>query len=111
MGIFFKSYEQFPEDYYFLIFTGAIEWTKANFPFHRPNMIFIEGNRPYIDLYLMSLCEHQIVSPGSTFSWWAAWLNKNPQKKVIAPAVWADGRSDLDTVCDSWVKLEGTYIP
>jgi hypothetical protein len=66
---------------------------------------FIEGNPHYIDFYFMSLCTHQVVSPESTFSWWAAWLNRNPNKMVIAPSTWA-GRHDNETVPPSWIKLE-----
>ena len=40
------------------------------------------------ELYLMSLCKHNIV-PVSTFSSWAAWLNQNPNKKVFSVMFWA----------------------
>ena len=47
------------------------------------NKIYVEGYKyDYEDLWMMSLIKNHIVS-FSTFSWWGAFLNKNPDKKII----------------------------
>ena len=82
---FVNAMEFFPEGTVFLIFSDAPDWVKLFFPQIREPMYFVEGNHHCFDFYLMSLCSHQILSPKSTFSWWAAWLNNNPDKIVIRP--------------------------
>jgi hypothetical protein len=88
---FLMAMDQFPEkNTLFLIFSDSMEWTKKKMgQVDSKNIVFIEGNPSYIDFYLMSRCKHQILSPHSTFSWWAAWLNLNPDKIVISPDGWA----------------------
>lgn len=69
----------------FFIFTEDKEWAKQNFKGN--NFNFIEGNSAIEDMLLMSKCKNQIIA-NSTFSWWAAWLNNNESKIVIAPQDW-----------------------
>lgn len=48
------------------------------------------------DLAAMAACRHQIIS-NSTFSWWAGWLNPNPEKYVVSPERWTnDGSETLE---------------
>lgn len=68
-----------------LIFSDDVEWCKKNINYK--NSIFIENNADYIDFYLMSFCNTNIIA-NSTFSWWSAWINNNQNKKVIAPKKW-----------------------
>jgi len=80
----------------YLIFSDDIEWCKLNFDFLE-NKIFITDNTDFQDLYLMSKCDDNIIA-NSTFSWWGAWLNPNPNKKVIAPKIWfGNFYSNFDT--------------
>jgi hypothetical protein len=74
------------ENYDYLIFSDDIEWCKNNFGFIE-NKHYIEGDTDYENLYLMSMCEHNIIA-NSSFSWWGSWMNKNENKKVISPKNW-----------------------
>jgi hypothetical protein len=86
MRYFEDTMNKFPEESTFVIFSDRIDWCKAKFPITFPDkqFIFIEGNDHIVDLFLMSLMRHQILSK-STFSWWGAYLNPNPDKIVFAP--------------------------
>ena len=70
-------------------------------------MTFVEGHSEVEDLWLMSLCKHNIIA-NSSFSWWGAWLNNNPNKKVIAPKKWFGDHVNLNTsdlLPESWIKI------
>lgn len=74
---------------FFYIFSDDFEWVKQN-DFGTSNYKFIDynnGKSSYIDMQLMSNCKHNIIA-NSSFSWWGAWLNSNPEKIVITPKQW-----------------------
>lgn len=54
---------------------------------------------PYIDLCLMSLCSDAIIA-NSSLSWWGAWLQTNPNKKIIAQSPWFGERLSFNNVKD-----------
>jgi hypothetical protein len=100
-----KSIDIIGEDKNYLIFSDDIEWCEKNLSFIK-NKTFINGNKDYQDLYLMSLCNDNIIA-NSSFSWWGAWMNNNQNKKVIYPSHWFNV-SFLDTSqigCKNWIKL------
>ena len=67
------------------VFSDDLEWCKENFKFDVPTY-FVEGcEHDFEEMHLMSLCKHNIIHL-STFSWWGAWLNPNPDKKVFKPS-------------------------
>jgi len=74
------------------VFSDDIEWVKLNFKTNYP-VVYIEksDNTNHSDFQLMSLCKHNIIA-NSTYSWWAAWLNRNPDKKIVAPVKWFEDR-------------------
>lgn len=89
---YYKSLEYLDKiidkNYNLLIFSDDIEYCKKNLNFNNNirKVIFIENNLDYIDLWLMSLCNHNILNK-STFSWWGSYLNKHEDKIVIAPKI------------------------
>lgn len=87
------------------VFSDDIKWCKDNLNFK--NMIFMEGFSEIDDMIIMSMCKDNIIS-NSTFSWWGAWLNKNTNKKVIAPNKWFGDHVRLDTsnlIPKDWIKI------
>lgn len=99
---------QHEENPYFLVFSDEIKWVKQNmtFPAHTCFMNINGEWKDYEELMLMSYCRHNIIS-NSTFSWWAAWLNKNENKKVIAPKRWVfiGDKKELDIAPDNWIRV------
>jgi hypothetical protein len=89
----------------FVVFSDDINWCKENIKLD--NIVYIENEKDYIELYLMSICSHNIIS-NSSFSWWGAWLNKNENKKVIGPLKWfgdAIKHSTEDILPQEWIKI------
>jgi hypothetical protein len=95
------------KEYAFLIFSDDINWCKEYFG-ESERIFYINDNVDFTDMCMMSLCDHNIIA-NSTFSWWGAWLNNNPNKKVIAPSNWLGPeikhlQSD-DIYCKNWIKI------
>jgi hypothetical protein len=73
--------EKFP---YFklLVFSDDIDWCKEYIV--GENVFYSEHNSNYVDMCMMTMCDHNIIA-NSTFSWWGAYLNQNIDKIVVCP--------------------------
>ena len=92
----------------YFIFSNDIEWCKENLKID--NATYMENQErasPHEDIYLMSLCKHNIIDH-SSFCWWGAWLNQNENKIVVAPKKWFSNeklqKQSRDIYCENWVK-------
>jgi hypothetical protein len=94
----------------FFVFSDDIKWAEANLKSDNAQVYFIQKNlgADWLDMYLMSICKHNIIA-NSTFSWWAAWLNPNKNKMVIAPLNWfnivPDGFNLNHLYPKEWIKI------
>lgn len=93
----------------YCIFSDDIEWCKENLSAlcKGKKMVYVDWNKgqnSFRDMQLMSLCKHNIIA-NSSFSWWGAWLNNNPDKIVISPNTWMNKRVINDPICKSWLRI------
>ena len=71
---------------------GSIPWCKENagifnLDFKKDQVLFIDWNKgteSYRDMQLMTKCKHNVIT-NSSFGWWGAYLNQNPNKITISP--------------------------
>jgi len=111
-----KALAEFDDNQPVFVFSDSVDWVKEQdffsgdrFLISEPVDKYADGSfTPYADLCLMSLCSHAIIA-NSSMSWWGAWLQANPNKKVIAPKNWfGPAYADKDTTdlyCPDWIIL------
>lgn len=111
-----NAYQQLDMTYYnaameitksdeYVVFSDDISWCMQHFI--GPKFKFVHGNSPVTDLSLLLSNEHTIIA-NSSFSWWGAYLNKNPSKIVVAPKRWFGPKLPHDVkdlLPDEWIKI------
>lgn len=107
MSYFKKAVRLIGKDHLFVIISDDLKWCRRHFK--GKNFIFADKNNSMLeDFYLQSLATNNIIS-NSSFSWWGAWLNPNPNKKVYYPIPWFGphySHYDTSTLCpDTWFAL------
>ena len=91
------------------LFSNDVEWCLNNLNLKNCTVVSHNtGTNSFWDMYLMSSCKHNIIA-NSSFSWWGAWLNMNPDKKVFYPSPWFGphySHYDTSDLCpNSWIPL------
>jgi hypothetical protein len=98
--------ERVPAPHLF-VFSDEPDWVRENLSFPFPTTV-VDNNPPdaaHEDLRLMRLCRHQVIA-NSSLGWWAAWLNENPSRIVLAPRAWyADPSMPGPSMPASWVRM------
>lgn len=94
----------------FYIFSNDMEWTKDWFQKRfgaDVKSVFVEvpQNRDYEAFALLQSCKHNILA-NSSFSWWASYLNDNPDKMVIVPDRWWNGVECEDIYRADMIKIK-----
>lgn len=87
----------------FLVFSDDIEYCKKLARFQDCEFAYSAFN-PSETLNQMASCKHQIIA-NSSFSWWAAWLNPHPEKKIIAPKAWHPDGIDRTKIPETWIRI------
>ncbi len=115
--------ERYPEAVFY-IFSNEPKWVKSwvdnliasritddmsdyEIEMLRKKFVMIEANTEYtgyLDMQLMTKCKHNIIS-NSSFSWWGAWLNNNPNKIMIAPGRWKNNVESDDIYSKGMVLI------
>lgn len=95
----------------FFVFTDDWAWVREHLPSGK-DVVYVDHNdglHDYEDLRLMTQCRHHIIAP-SSFSWWGAWLNPDPDKMVVSPPHrrWLNFANcdTADVIPESWVQLD-----
>ena len=101
-----KAMSLFPKTSLFIVSSNNISFAKKNMPAWATDVLFLEGEPNYIDFYVLSMCKDNIIT-NSTFGWWSAWLNQNPNKIVVRPSVIFNGLGHQGSVCpETWIAVE-----
>lgn len=91
-----------------IVFSDEPENAKKILKGIKEDFIFITGSKDYEDFYLMTKCRDFVCSP-SSFSWWAAYLNKYSDKKIVMPEYWFLPGGDAvnnGIFVEGWIKLK-----
>jgi len=103
--------EQSVENPKYFVFSDDVDWVRKKWPYSLvPEPRFASNYsevKDYHDMQVMAKCKHNITA-NSSFSWWGAWLNRNPNKIVISPDQWFKNKEmqnkTHDLIPPTWIR-------
>lgn len=114
---FQNKYQDENVDIKYWVFSDNINESKMILSQLDLEYIFCENNYDYIDLWIMSLCHHNIICH-STFGWWGAYLNRHKNKNVLYPSdvtsrfcknilhIRDEDRVNINFFPESWIQIK-----
>jgi len=97
-----EAISRFDTGHKFIVFSDDLDWCKEKFG--SDQFFVVDSGSPFVDLMLMSMCDHHI-NANSSFSWWGSWLNRNEDRITICPSNWFGPMIDKNTkdvYCTGW---------
>jgi len=103
MNYYNKACDIIGDDKY-LVFSDGIDWCNDNFVGDK--FVVVDDLNDYESLCLMSRAKNNIIA-NSSFSWWASYLNPNPNKRIVAPIKWFGDlqRNVEDLYMGNWILV------
>lgn len=95
-------------DIHIHVFSDDSDWVRQNLHLPLPMRVIdvASPDAAYVDLELMSRCQHHIIA-NSSFSWWGAWRCRSEGQIVYAPKRWFQdrGTDTSDVIPSRWAQL------
>lgn len=94
--------EEIVKDPVYFVFSEDMDYVKHMFKDRKGKFVYVEyssSNLTLDDFFIMKECKHDIISR-SSYSFWAAWLNNNPNKTVVCP------RRKDDLYPQEWIQMD-----
>lgn len=99
--------EKLVEEPVWFVFSDDLDYCRKLFAERPGKFVYVHYESTVTtieDMYIMSRCKHNVVA-NSSYSWWGAWLNSNPEKIVIAPSRWMNQANLHGPILDSWIRM------
>jgi len=100
-----QALDLFGDEAAFVFISDEIQWVRERV---RGSRVFYSPFEDELDDMALMIHSDHVVIANSSFSWWGAYLNRNPNKRIIAPRIWfgpAGPKDQDDIIPEGWLKI------